>query len=95
MERMVQDERLLSDPNRSEVRVLGYYLQRRQMYQALLRERGAKQLSYGVSVGDQKTPIGENADIAQAWDYEVTSMMNSNLAFNQLYNRYLTNDRLQ
>lgn len=90
-DRLSRDERLLSDPMRSEVKILRYYLDKRAMYQAALRQRGAKQLSYDAA----GNPIGENADIGQAWDYEVTSMINSNTAFNQLYNRYLSNDRLQ
>ena len=90
-DRLTRDERLLNDPNRSEIKVLRYYLDRRKLYQQALQARGAKQLSFNTA----EEAIGENADIAQAWDYEVTAMMNSNIAFNQLYNRYLSGDRLQ
>lgn len=90
-ERLTLDERLLSDDFRPEVKVLRRYLERRAMYKQALNARGGKQLSFNLA-GD---PTGANADIASAWDYEVTGMINSNLAFNQLYNRYLTNDRLQ
>lgn len=90
-EDLTRDKRLLEDPFRSEVKVLRYYLDRRALYQQVLRSRGGKELSVGVN----GQGLGENADIAEAWDHEVTGMINSNLAFNQLYNRYLSNDRLQ
>lgn len=90
-ERLSRDKRLLTDPMRSEVKILRHYLDRRALFKQELTNRGGKQLSFNVA--DEAT--GENADIAEAWDREVTEMINSNLAFNQLYNRYLTNDRLQ
>lgn len=90
-ERITRDERLLNDPLRSDIKVLRYYLDRRALYQQALRARGGKQLSFNVA----EEATGENSDIAQAWNHEVTAMINSNISFNQLYNRYLSNDRLQ
>lgn len=90
-ERLSMDERLLTDDFRPEIKMLRHYLNRRALFKQALGQRGASQLSYNVN----EQPTGKNADIAAAWDREVTGMLNSNLAFNQLYNRYLTNDRLQ
>lgn len=90
-ERLALDERLLSDPFRQEMQPLVQYLQARQYFKQVLAERGAKKLSFDVA----GNPIGENADLGHSWSQFTMGLINSNIAFGQLYNRYLSSDDLQ
>ena len=99
-EKAVQDERLMSDPMRQEMQPLAQYLILRQQFKQILASRGASQLSYGIEDPADKgairgAGIGENADLANAWNQAVLGLVNSNTAFGDLYNRYLSNDNLQ
>lgn len=90
-QRAAMDQRLLNDPMRAEMAPLVKYLQLRSTFKQELARRGASQLSFDI--GGQGR--GENADLATAWDQQVTQLINGSIAFNQLYNRYLSNDHLQ
>ncbi|HEY6019880.1 MAG TPA: hypothetical protein VIY48_08225 [Candidatus Paceibacterota bacterium] len=90
-EKAITDERLMTDPMRQEMQPLAQYILARQQFKKILEARGSKQLSFGVD----GSPSGKNADVGMAWDQVVTGLINSNTAFAELYNRYLTNDRLQ
>ncbi len=93
----LQDEKLRSDPMRTEMPALRQYLIGRQQFKAALSARGLTQLSRPLDNPD--TPGaeygGESADIAQAWDQFRAGLANSSIAFNELMNRYLSNDDLQ
>lgn len=90
-QRAAQDRRLLEDPMRTEMKPLVQYLILRQQFKQELARRGASQLSFDIG-GE---PIGENRDLGLAWDSQVTRLLNESIAFNELYNRYLSNDHLQ
>lgn len=99
-EKAVQDERLMTDPMRQEMQPLAQYLMMRRQFKQILEARGAKQLSFGVMGSDEEGAlrgpgIGENADVANAWNQFTLGLVNSNTAFGDLYNRYLSNDNLQ
>ena len=87
----IQDDRLMNDPMRHDLKVLPQYLAGRQIFKQMLAERGLSKVSYNAA-GE---PIGESADIAEAWNQFKMSLINSNVAFNELHNRYLSNDDLQ
>lgn len=90
-QRAAMDQRLLNDPMRTEMAPLVRYLQMRNAFKQELARRGASQLSFDI--GGQGR--GENADLATAWDQQVTQLLNNSVSFNELYNRYLSNDHLQ
>jgi len=101
-EKAVQDPRLMSDPMRQEMQPLAQYLIARQAFKKELENRGAKQLSFGISdpnsdanTINRGSGVGENADLANAWNTFTMGLVNSNTAFGDLYNRYLSNDMLQ
>lgn len=99
-EKAVQDERLMTDPMRQEMQPLAKYLIMRREFKKILAARGAKQLSYGIMDPNEEgairgSGIGENADVANAWNQFTLGLVNENTAFGDLYNRYLSNDNLQ
>ncbi len=87
----LNDEKLANDPMRRELPVLAEYLQGRQYFKQALAARGLSQVSFDVG----GAPTGQAADIGYAWDQFRTGLANSNIAFNELMNRYLSNDDLQ
>lgn len=87
----VQDEKLSNDPMRSEIPVLRNYLAGRKIFQQQLQARGLKELSFAPN----GMPTGEAQDIGYAWSQFRMGLANSNVAFNELMNRYLSNDTLQ
>lgn len=89
-EKAIQDNRLQSDPMRFDLPALDMYLKSRRAYKDLLTSRGGKALRFDVN-GD---PVGENADIGFAWRQTQMGIVNSNTAFNDVYNRYLEDDDL-
>jgi len=90
-EMAVQDERLMTDPMRYEMQPLAQYLIGRRQFKQMLNERGMSKLSYDVS----GRPSGQAADIGMAWEQFKLGLINSNVAFGDLHNRYLNNDELQ
>ncbi len=90
MERIVQDEKLMSDPMRYDLQGLAMYLGRRAQLKAALNARGSKSISFGTD----GTPIGENADIGMQLKTLQLYMVNNNLGFADIYHRYLENDDL-
>lgn len=90
-EMAVQEERLMSDPMRYEMQPLAQYLVGRRQFKQMLNERGLSKLSYDVS----GLPSGQAADIGMAWEQFKMGLINSNVAFGDLHNRYLNNDELQ
>lgn len=92
----VQDEKLSSDPMRTDIPVLRQYLIGRQQFKAALAERGLSQLSYVDNpITGAREATGNAADIGQAWEQFRAGLANSSVAFNELMNRYLSNDDLQ
>lgn len=87
----LNDGKLAQDPMRRDIPKLKEYLAGRQFFKSQLESRGLKQVSYSPN-GE---PMGEAADIAYAWDQFKMGLVNSNLMFADLYNRYLTTDDLQ
>jgi len=90
-EKLANDPKLNADPMRQEIPVLKQYLQARQSMKSVLQSRGLSQISRDAT----GMPVGQAADIGQAWDQMTMSFLNNNLSFSQLYNRYLSNDDLQ
>lgn len=90
-EAALQDEKLTNDPMRRDIPVLREYLAGRRMFKDALNARGLKQLSYGVN----NKPTGQAADIGAAWEQFKMGLINSNIMFADLYNRYLSADDLQ
>lgn len=90
MERIVQDEKLMSDPMRYDLQGLGMYLAQRKNLKDQLAARGAKSISFGTN----GQPIGENADIGMGLKTLQLYLVNSNLGFADIYHRYLENDDL-
>lgn len=90
MERIVQDEKLMSDPMRYDLQGLAMYLGRRAQLKAALNARGSKSISFGTD----GTPIGENADIGMQLKTLQLYLVNNNLGFADIYHRYLENDDL-
>jgi hypothetical protein len=87
----VSDEKLSNDPMRRDIPALKEYLGGRQFFRSALAARGLSKVSYDVN----GVPTGEAADIGAAWDQFRMGLVNSNLMFGDLYNRYLSNDDLQ
>ena len=90
-EMAVQDERLMTDPMRYEMQPLAQYLIGRRQFKQMLNERGLSKLSYDV----RGYPTGQSADIGMAWEQFKMGLINSNVAFGDLHNRYLNSDELQ
>lgn len=90
-EKAVTDKKLMSDPMRYEMQPLGQYLIGRRQFKAMLAERGLSKLSYGVD----GLPTGQAEDIGYAWEQFKAGLINSNVSFGDLHNRYLSNDELQ
>lgn len=84
MRDLVKDDRLMSDPMRSDLQVLKSYLNVRDSMQQQLMKRESSDL----------TSSG-NADLAEKWARIQMMLVNSDTRFNSLFNRYLANDSLQ
>lgn len=67
--------------NRPEIRLLGNYLEARQGIAAVLATRKSKTLT-----------AQSNADVAEAWEQIGNLLVDQNLAFGDLYHRYLERD---
>ena len=90
MERITSDEKLMSDPMRSDLRILKMYLDARKVLKQQLAARGASKLSYDIN----GMPIGDNADIGNALKSVSMFLVNGDTRFGDLYHRYLDNDNL-
>lgn len=90
-ERAITDERLMTDPMRQEMQPLAKYVLARREFKKILESREAKQLSFDIA----GRPTGDNADLGHAWNQITMGLVNENTAFADLYNRYLSNDKLQ
>lgn len=90
MKRITSDERLMSDPMRSDLAVLKLYLNARDGLKAALNARGAQKLSFGVN----DIPIGKNADIGQALNQMQLYFVNADTRFGDIFHRYLDRDDL-
>lgn len=88
---LVNDKRLAEDPMRQDIPFLAMYLQARDKYKAMLNSRGGRKLSFDVG----GNPIGDNADIANAWRAYQFGLVSNSTKFADVYNRYLSNDDLQ
>lgn len=90
-ERALGSEKLVNDPMRYEMPALAKYLQGRREFKQILATNGMQKLSYDVA----GRPTGKSAVIGEAWEQFKMGLINENVAFGDLYNRYLTNDELQ
>lgn len=88
---LVQDPRLADDPMRQDIPALKQYLAAREIFKAQLAARGAEQLTYDP----EGNPVGQNADIGQAWRNMQMALVASNTKFGDVFHRYLSNDDLQ
>jgi len=88
---LVQDKRLNSDPMRQDIPTLTQYLAMRQQFKSALSARGSSKLSFDLT----GAPIGENADVGNAWRAFQTGLVSQNTKFASVFNRYLSNDDLQ
>lgn len=87
----LKDGKLSQDPMRRDIPALAEYLQVRKIFKDELKKRGLQQLSFDVS----GQPMGQAADLGAAWNQFTMGLINSNLMFGDLYNRYLSSDDLQ
>ena len=76
---------------RQDIPVLQQYLAGRTMFKAAMAKTGVSQLSFGVD----GQPIGQSAQVAQAWREFQMNLVASNTKFADGFNRYLSNDNLQ
>lgn len=90
-EKALGSEKLRNDPMRYEMPALAKYLQGRREFKAILAANGMEKLSYDTA----GRPTGQSATIGEAWEQFKMGLINENVAFGDLYNRYLTNDELQ
>jgi hypothetical protein len=90
MKKITQDKALMSDPMRSDLKVLGTYLTARDTLKGLLQQRGSSKLAYDL----QGNPTGENQDLGAALKSISFMLVNSDTRFGDLYHRYLDNDDL-
>lgn len=90
MRRIVQDENLLNDPFRSDIRVLSAYIQGRDLLKAELKRRGYQSISFDPG----GNPMGENADLGYALRQMQLGFINADTRFGDLFHRYLENDDL-
>jgi hypothetical protein len=88
---LANDPRLANDPMRQDIPVLRQYLAGRQIFQQMLAQTGAKQLSFN----EAGQPIGDNTDLANSWRQFQMYLVQSNTKFADVFNRYLANDNLQ
>jgi hypothetical protein len=89
---LVNTDKLANDPLRTDVPVMKAYLARRAIYKQLLESTGNVG---GFAVDERGVPTGDNAAIGLAWQQEQTRFINSDTQFNEVFNRYLSNDTLQ
>lgn len=85
---LVQNQELLKNPMRTDLRVLNEYLKVRQRFVAGLMTLKKQGQPYTLEAG-------VNEAIADAWASTQKSFRLSDTRFQELFDRYLTNDRLQ
>jgi hypothetical protein len=83
---LVSDTNLVNNPGRSDLRVLGQYLQYRQEVNQSLAERPNKE-GLPTTLADK-----QNADLAATWDQIVSGLVMSNTNFALIYQHLLTGD---
>lgn len=90
MKKMFQDQELMSDPMRSELRVLQQYITVRDALKQQLNARGQK----SVSFTEAGMPMGDAQDIGYALRQTQLYFMNADTRFSDVFHRYLENDDL-
>lgn len=85
---LVQEERLLNNQLRTDLRVLNEYLKKRAEFVSVLKSLKAQDRPHTLDADD-------NAELSRAWEAYKERMAASDTRFSDLYNRYLVNDRLQ
>lgn len=90
LKQIASDDRLLSDPMRSDIKTLGIYLQARDAMVEQLSRRSNSDLMARDSTGQYV-----NGDLARSWGEIQLALVASDTKFNDLFNRYLANDSLQ
>lgn len=84
MSALARDERLLSDPMRTDVKMLNVYLVKRSQFKKELMARDNKSLT-----------AESNLDLAKRWAMTQYTLAQADTKFNDVFNRYLGNDSLQ
>lgn len=84
MREIVNDDRLMSDPMRTDLHTLKLYLQVRDAMQQQLMKRESSDLT-----------SKDNRDLAIRWGQLQLGLVQQDTRFNDLFNRYLANDSLQ
>lgn len=90
MERIVKDDKLMSDPMRTDLHSLKTYMYLRNKLKTEMSNRGVSKLSFDIN-GD---PTGENDDIGHALKGIQLMLVNNDTRFGDLYHRYLERDDL-
>lgn len=90
MKRILADERVMSDPMRTDLHTLADYLGQREALQAELRARGDTKVSFD----DVGRAIGDNEDIGWALRNMQLELVNNNLLFGDIFNEFLEDDDL-
>lgn len=90
MKEMFKNEKLMSDPMRSELNTLRQYIKVRDALKASLNARGQR----SVSFSEAGMPTGDAADIGTALRKAQLYFMNNDTRFADVFHRYLENDDL-
>lgn len=85
---IVSDPRLQRDPNRTDIKYMTAYLQKREQFLRILQSRQA-------GGGSALLAAKSNYDIALAWDNFREAIAEKDTKFSETMERYLSNDRLQ
>lgn len=85
LSKVIENDSLLNDPRRTDLRLLQQYLEGRKMMNQALIYRKA---SGGASTLNAKT----NEDLANGWMSYVDGLVEQSTDFEDLYNRYLSRD---
>lgn len=86
LENLVSDPNLVNNPGRTDLKVLGQYLEGRQEINAMLAQRPAR-TGLPTTLADKK-----NADLAAQWDAFVSQLVMSNTNFALVYQHLLAGD---
>lgn len=87
MTKLAYDKRLTDDPLRTDIQMLQVYLGVRSQFKAALMTRPNKSID--------NDPESKNADLARAWAIAQMTLAQQDTRFNDVFNRYLSNDKLQ
>jgi cytochrome c len=85
---IVSDKRLLTDPNRTDMKYMAAYLQKREQFVKILQSRE-------TAGGSATLSAKSNYDLSRSWDQFREAIAEKDTKFSATMERYLANDRLQ